>query len=60
MTNVRRGLDVTEATKVLAALEGCIEGYESLQTKAGLLQCDIFPNILMINEDGKILPGPRS
>ncbi|KAL5405119.1 hypothetical protein PMIN04_012422 [Paraphaeosphaeria minitans] len=38
-------------TKLLAALEGCIEGYESLQTKAGMLQCDISPNNLLINED---------
>lgn len=40
-------------TKLLAALEGCIEGYESLQTKAGLLQSDISPNNLMINEDSR-------
>ncbi|KAF1841393.1 uncharacterized protein K460DRAFT_318276 [Cucurbitaria berberidis CBS 394.84] len=39
-------------TKLVAGMEGCIEGYESLQTKAGLLQCDISPNNLMINEDG--------
>ncbi|KAL5430091.1 hypothetical protein PMIN06_012610, partial [Paraphaeosphaeria minitans] len=36
---------------LLAALEDCIEGYESLQTKAGLLQSDISPNNLMVNED---------
>ncbi|KAF1354391.1 hypothetical protein EJ07DRAFT_132963 [Lizonia empirigonia] len=36
---------------LLAALEGCIAGYESLHTKAGMLQCDISPNNLMINED---------
>jgi hypothetical protein len=36
----------------LAALEGCIEGYESLHTKAGLLQCDVSSGNLLINEDG--------
>ncbi|KAL5398112.1 hypothetical protein PMIN03_012809 [Paraphaeosphaeria minitans] len=36
---------------LLAALEDCIEGYESLQRKAGLLQSDISPNNLMVNED---------
>ncbi|KAF9730065.1 hypothetical protein PMIN01_11998 [Paraphaeosphaeria minitans] len=38
-------------TKLLAGLEGCIEGYESLQTKAGLLQGDVSPNNLIVNED---------
>ncbi|KAF2001283.1 hypothetical protein P154DRAFT_596918 [Amniculicola lignicola CBS 123094] len=38
-------------TSLLAALEGCIEGYESLHTRAGLLQCDISPNNLMMNEE---------
>ncbi len=38
-------------TSLLAALEGCIEGYESLHKRAGLLQCDISPNNLMVNED---------
>ena len=36
---------------LLAVLEGCIAGYESLHTKAGMLKCDISPNNLMINED---------
>ncbi|KAF2843943.1 hypothetical protein T440DRAFT_523872 [Plenodomus tracheiphilus IPT5] len=36
---------------LLAALEGCIAGYESLYTQAGMLQCDISPNNLMVNED---------
>jgi hypothetical protein len=36
---------------LLAALEGCIEGYESLHTQAGILQCDISPGNLMINEE---------
>ncbi len=35
----------------LAALEGCIEGHESLRTKAGILQRDISINNLMIDED---------
>lgn len=43
----------SSSTKLLATLEGCIEGYESLQTKAGLLQSDISPNNLMINEDSR-------
>ncbi|EGE08998.1 FunK1 protein kinase [Trichophyton equinum CBS 127.97] len=38
---------------LLAALEGCIEGYESLYRQAGILQRDISPNNLMINEDKK-------
>jgi hypothetical protein len=36
---------------LLAALEGCIAGYESLHTQAGMLQCDISPNNLVINEE---------
>jgi hypothetical protein len=32
-------------------LEGCIEGYESLHTQAGILQCDISPANLIINEE---------
>ncbi|KAI2078867.1 hypothetical protein LOZ36_006794 [Ophidiomyces ophidiicola] len=35
---------------LLSGLKGCIEGYESLH-QAGMLQCDISPNNLMINED---------
>ncbi|KAI0570679.1 hypothetical protein Alg215_10901 [Pyrenophora tritici-repentis] len=38
-------------TSLLAAIEGCIDGYESLHTRAGMLQCDISPNNLMINEE---------
>jgi hypothetical protein len=38
-------------TSLLAAMEGCIVGYESLHTRAGMLQCDISPNNLMVNED---------
>jgi hypothetical protein len=38
-------------TSLLAALEGCIDGYESLHTRAGMLQCDISPNNLMVNEE---------
>jgi hypothetical protein len=38
-------------TSLLAAMEGCIAGYESLHTRAGMLQCDISPNNLMVNED---------
>ncbi|KAH8708597.1 hypothetical protein GQ44DRAFT_743041 [Phaeosphaeriaceae sp. PMI808] len=37
--------------KLLAALESCIEGYELLHTRASMLECDISPNNLMINED---------
>lgn len=36
---------------LLAALEGCIEGYEELYKRTGLLQGDISPNNLMINEE---------
>ncbi|KAF2844618.1 hypothetical protein T440DRAFT_523364 [Plenodomus tracheiphilus IPT5] len=38
-------------TSLLSALENCIAGYESLHTRAGMLQCDISPNNLMVNED---------
>ena len=38
-------------SSLLAALEGCIEGYESLHASAGMLQRDISPNNLMVNED---------
>jgi hypothetical protein len=38
-------------TSLLAALEQCIEGYESLHTRAGMLQRDISLNNLMVNED---------
>ena len=43
-------MDVTPA--LLAALEGCIEGHESLR-KAGFLHRDISINNLMINEDNE-------
>jgi len=36
---------------LLAALEGCIEGYESLHTGAGMLQRDVSINNLMMNEE---------
>ena len=36
---------------MLAALEGCIEGYESLHTQAGMLQCDVSLGNLIMNED---------
>lgn len=36
---------------LLSALEGCINGYESLHTRAGMLQRDISPNNLMVNEE---------
>ena len=38
-------------TSLLAALEGCIEGYESLHTEAGMLQRDVSINNLMMNEE---------
>jgi hypothetical protein len=36
---------------MLAALEGCIEGYESLHTRTRILQCDISKGNLMMNEE---------
>ncbi|KAF2818207.1 hypothetical protein CC86DRAFT_337418 [Ophiobolus disseminans] len=36
---------------LLAALEDCIEGYKSLHIRASMLQRDISPNNLMVNED---------
>jgi len=36
---------------LLAAFEKCIDGYESLHTRGGMLQRDISPNNLMVNED---------
>jgi hypothetical protein len=36
---------------MLDALIGCIEGYESLYTQAGILQRDISTNNLIMNED---------
>jgi hypothetical protein len=40
---------------MLAALRACIEGYESLHMRAGMLQRDISINNLMINEDSNNL-----
>jgi hypothetical protein len=40
---------------LLAALEGCIEGHESLLRKAGILHRDISVNNLMVNEDSSNL-----
>ncbi|KAF2027261.1 hypothetical protein EK21DRAFT_14170, partial [Setomelanomma holmii] len=39
--------------RLLAALEGCIKGYESLHARAGLLQRDISPDNLILNKDAK-------
>ena len=36
---------------MLAALEGCIEGYESLHTQAYMLQRDVSIGNLMMNEE---------
>ncbi|OJD16106.1 hypothetical protein AJ78_03686 [Emergomyces pasteurianus Ep9510] len=36
---------------LLTGLAGCIEGYMSLHDEAGLLQCDVSPRNLMVNED---------
>lgn len=36
---------------MLSALEGCIEGYESLHTRTGMLQSDISIGNLMMNEN---------
>ncbi|KAF1836911.1 hypothetical protein BDW02DRAFT_463185, partial [Decorospora gaudefroyi] len=38
---------------LLAALEQCIDGYESLHTRGGMLQRDISPNNLMVNKDAE-------
>ena len=35
---------------LLAALEGCVDGYGSFHKRAGMLQRDISPNNLMVNE----------
>jgi hypothetical protein len=48
------GKPITKASSrvaLLTALEKCIEGYESLYKKAGVLQCDVSPGNLMINEE---------
>ncbi|KAH7016319.1 uncharacterized protein B0I36DRAFT_254039 [Microdochium trichocladiopsis] len=44
-------------SSLLAALEGCIEGHESLH-KAGFLHRDISINNLMINEDDENISWP--
>jgi hypothetical protein len=44
-------------TALLTALEGCIQGHESLR-KAGLLHRDISINNLMVNEDDDNLSWP--
>ncbi|KKZ65096.1 hypothetical protein EMCG_01336 [[Emmonsia] crescens] len=36
---------------LLAGMEGCIKGYISLYEKAGLIQSDISPRNLLVNED---------
>ena len=41
----------SSSVSLLAALQGCITGYESLHTRAGMLQCDISPNNLLVNEE---------
>ena len=38
-------------SSLLAALEGCIKGYQSLHEQAGILQSDISLGNLMVNED---------
>lgn len=43
--------DSSSKAVLLAGLAGCIEGYMSLHDKAGLIQCDISPRNLMVNED---------
>lgn len=40
----------TSRASMLSALENCIEGYESLHTKAGFLQGDISTGNLIVNE----------
>ncbi|EFW13307.1 conserved hypothetical protein [Coccidioides posadasii str. Silveira] len=36
---------------LLVGMEGCIVGYESLYSRAGLIQSDISPRNLLVNED---------
>ena len=43
----------TSPVSLLAALEQCIDGYESLHKQGGMLQRDISPNNLMVNEDAE-------
>lgn len=47
--------NASSPVRLLATLKGCIEGYESLHRLTGILQCDISPNNLMVNED---VPNP--
>ena len=42
---------VSSRFRLLAAFEQCIDGYESLRIKAGMLQRDISLINLMVNED---------
>ncbi|UPX14891.1 uncharacterized protein EKO05_0005362 [Ascochyta rabiei] len=43
--------NASSPASLLAAFEQCIRGYESLHTRAGMLQRDISPNNLLVNED---------
>lgn len=43
--------EASSLNSLLAGLEGCINGHESLRREAGLLHRDISINNLMINED---------
>ncbi|CAG9987750.1 unnamed protein product [Clonostachys byssicola] len=43
--------EASSRVSLLSALEACIEGHESLRSKAGILHRDISINNLMINED---------
>ncbi|KAL3428936.1 hypothetical protein BDV09DRAFT_190559 [Aspergillus tetrazonus] len=43
----------TSLSAMLAALEGCLEGYKSLYTKTGLLQGDISIGNLLMNEENE-------
>jgi len=43
--------EASSRASLLAALERCIEGHESLRAKTGMLQRDISINNLMVNED---------
>jgi hypothetical protein len=48
----------TSLSAMLAALEGCLEGYRSLYTKTGLLQGDLsIGNLLMNEENGSPWPS---
>ncbi|EEH07624.1 conserved hypothetical protein [Histoplasma capsulatum G186AR] len=48
------GIPIFKSSSKVALLKGielCIEGYESLYSKTGLIQSDISPQNLLINED---------